>query len=149
MYLRTNHAKNLWNRTRGSGDIGVQRVRNDSAVWDKKEEKIPLCRGPLRSPLLYPNRCPFVAFSSCPALSRTWRRCRVPPKTSPHGSCRACCQSYMTLKTKATRLRSYYFGHVTHISWLILKIFGHFFSFSIPFPHAYVPAVHLDMYLSH
>ena len=33
IYLRTtNHARNVLNRTRGSGDKGVQRVRNDSAV---------------------------------------------------------------------------------------------------------------------
>ena len=35
IYLRTNHAKKFWNRTRGSGDRGVQRVRNYFAAWDK------------------------------------------------------------------------------------------------------------------
>ena len=31
IYLRTNHAKKVWNGTRGSGDMGVQRVRNAPA----------------------------------------------------------------------------------------------------------------------
>ena len=53
IYLRTNHAKNFWNRTKGSGDMGVQRVRNDSAArvrqkrgkntivqrWEKLEQR--------------------------------------------------------------------------------------------------------------
>ena len=41
-HLMINHAKKFWNRTRGSGDMGVQKLRNDFAAWDKKEEKIPL-----------------------------------------------------------------------------------------------------------
>ena len=65
MYLRTNLAKKFWNRTRGSGDMGVQRVRNDSAAWDKKEEKIPLCKAepPFGTVRSYTNGQPLKAVT--------------------------------------------------------------------------------------
>ena len=45
VYVRTKHAKNFWNRTRGSGDMGVQRVWNDSAAcMRQKRGKIQLCK---------------------------------------------------------------------------------------------------------